>query len=112
MYTVERWQYPWLGLALLTSGLTAAGYLFYGVSIVSLYPLTAAVGCLIVAVRPNRFGYVMAGLGIVSLVVATIPDSLSPVSRGGLVVVGIGALVGGIRSNRRGRTGRETTSNR
>ncbi|WP_121744739.1 hypothetical protein [Natronorubrum halophilum] len=98
MKTVDRCQYPWIALAATAFGLAIAGYLLEGVSVVSLYPLTGGFGLLIVVSRPKAFGYVMAGLGIVSLVVAGLPADWSPLTRGVLVVVGIGSLVGGVRS--------------
>ena len=40
----------------------------------------------------------MAGLGAVSLVIAVLPANWSPITRGVLLIVGFGALIGGIRS--------------
>jgi hypothetical protein len=72
---LKRWQYLWTAAALLLFGFAITGYLLYGVSVVSLYPLITGLGALIVVARPERFGYIMGGLGVVSFVVAAVAPS-------------------------------------
>ncbi|KDE57655.1 hypothetical protein EL22_10650 [Halostagnicola sp. A56] len=95
---VERWQYPWIGLALLTFALGIVGQIYYEMGIISLYPVFTGLGILIIAARPEKFGYVMAGLGALSLVTAVLLDGWSPLTRGILFLVGVGTVIGGIRS--------------
>lgn len=104
MSRLQRWQYVYLTLALLILGLAAIGYTITGPSVFSLYPTIVCIGLTIVVIRPLTFGYVMAVFGIVSLAIAgfLVRDGASPITIGVLVVVGIGALVGGIRTRRAG----------
>lgn len=97
---LKRWQYPWIILALLLFTLAIIGQLSYEVGIVSLYPVLGGIGLLVIAARPKKFGYVMTGLGTVSLAIAVLPADWSPVTRGVLIIVGVGALIGGIRSHK------------
>lgn len=100
MISLDRWQYPWIGLALVMFGLSVGGYLLYDVGIVSLFPLLAGFGFLVIVARPEKFGYVMAGLGGVSVIIALLPADWSPLTRGVLGIVGIGTIVASIRSQR------------
>ncbi|QCW04840.1 hypothetical protein [Natrinema pallidum] len=102
MTSLERWQYVYLSLALLIFAISVVGYFMTGVSIFSLYPTIVWLGLLIVIVRPTMFGYIMAGFGILSLAIAgfLMRGGASLLTIGVLVVVGGGALVGGIRTHR------------
>ncbi|WP_139231121.1 hypothetical protein [Halostagnicola kamekurae] len=103
MVSINRWQYPYIALAVAAFGLTIAGYYFAGISIASVYPAVIGVGLLIIVAHPTLSGYVMSGFGVLSLITAgmlTIGDA-SFIVQGTLIVIGIGALVGGIRFEKR-----------
>ncbi len=103
MISLNRWQYPWVLLSVITFGLTIAGYYFTGISITTVYPTIVGIGLLIIVVQPKSFGYVMSGFGILSLIIAGVLmfKDTSHIVQISLIAVGIGALVGGIQSHKK-----------
>lgn len=102
MSSLERWQYVYLLLALLLFGLAAIGYVITGISVFTLYPIIVCLGIVFVVVRPMAFGYIMAGFGVMSLAIAgfLVQGEASLLTKTVLVVIGLGTLIGGIRTHR------------
>ncbi|WP_133412284.1 hypothetical protein [Natrarchaeobaculum sulfurireducens] len=100
MWSLKRWQYPWMVLALLLMILSAAGYLLYDIGTISLFPLIVGIGMLVIVVKPRMYGSVMVGIGVLSIFTSLISISLSPLSQGVLIIIGIVAILAGIQSQR------------
>jgi hypothetical protein len=103
MVSIPRWQYPWILLDVVLFGLAGAGYYISGISIAAIYPAIVGIGLIIIVSRPKRFGYVVSGLGILSVMIAIVLlfKETNPIVLVALLAAGLGGLIVGFWSQKR-----------
>ncbi|THE65785.1 hypothetical protein D8Y22_06360 [Salinadaptatus halalkaliphilus] len=100
MESLERWQYPWIALALFVGGVALVSLSLTGISVVTGFASVVAVGLATIVVRPRLYGYVMAGIGVLSVALSGLlflwDWSLLTVAV--LALVGLGAVARGVHT--------------